>query len=158
MSRYLSDLAVLDLQTRKLNRLVRRRRPLAYWFSPDGRHIAYTHFKTVEPNSQQIVYELSTVSLGDAQEHVLVPNLRQEDGGSVSWSPDSTQLAYLTTGPKVQPDCFVIKVDGGEPRNLTNGKYPSFGDPNGGENRPPQWDSDGQNVYFTGTQRPPSGG
>ena len=148
MNRYLSDLAILDLQAGKLNRVVRKRRPMAYWFSPDARYIAYTHFKTVEPNSQQIVYELSTVSLADARERVLIPNLRQEDGGSVSWSPDSTQLAYLTTGPKVQPDCFVIKVDGGEPLNLTNGKYPSFGDPNGGENRPPQWDSDGRNLYL----------
>jgi dipeptidyl aminopeptidase/acylaminoacyl peptidase len=148
MNRYLSDLATLDLQTGKLNRMIRRRRPLGYWFSPDARYIAYTHFKNVEPNSQQIVYEFSVVSLSDAREHVLVPNLRQEDGGSVSWSPDSTQLAFLTSGPKAQPDCYVVKLDGSDPRNLTNGKYPSFGDPNGGENRPPQWDFEGQNLYL----------
>lgn len=151
MNRYLADLAVLDLASAKLQRVIKGKRPMGYWFSPDDRQVAYTHFKSVDENTQQIVYELSVVSLSNETSRTLVPELREEDGGSVSWSPDSKQLAYITSGPNTQADCFVITVENGESTNLTGGKYPPFGDPNGDENRPPLWDSRGQNLYLVST-------
>lgn len=148
MNRYLADLAVLDVATGKVHRIANGRMPMGYWFSPDNRSVAYTHFKSVDENTHQIVYELSIVSILNGAAHVLVPELRQEDGGSVSWSPDSKQLAYITSGPNTQADCFVLSLESGESRNLTGGKFPLFGDPNGDENRPPLWDSHGQNFYL----------
>ena len=150
-NRYLNDLAILDLTNGHLTRIVKSKKPLGYWFSPDGRSIAYTHFKFVEENSQQIVYELSIVALSDGQSRVIVPNLRQEDGASVSWSPDGKQLAYITSGPQMTGDCFVVNSTGGEPRNLTGGKFPPFGDPYGDESRPPLWDSEGKNLILVST-------
>jgi dipeptidyl aminopeptidase/acylaminoacyl peptidase len=147
MNHYLSDLAVLDVASGRLTRIAKRKKPLGYWFSPDGRIVAYTHLKEVQENTQQIIYELSVVTLADAQSRVLVPNLTQEDGGSVSWSPDGKRLAYLTSGPKTKGECFLIALEGGEPRKVTGEELPSLGDPYGGESHAPQWDTGGKNLY-----------
>src|SRR5262249_1555322 len=63
MNHYLSDLAVLDLPSGQLRRIAKMKKPLGYWFSPDGRMVAYTHLKEVQENTQQIIYELSVVTL-----------------------------------------------------------------------------------------------
>jgi dipeptidyl aminopeptidase/acylaminoacyl peptidase len=148
LNHYLSDLAVVDVASGQLTRIARKKRPLGYWFSPDGRFVAYSHLKEVQENTQQIIYELSMVSLADGQSRILVHNLTQEDGGSVSWSPDGKQLAYLTSGPKTKGECFVIGLEGGEPRKLSGEKLPSLGDPYGGESHAPQWDAEGKNLFL----------
>src|SRR5262245_2765128 len=146
MNRYLTDLVLLDVSSGKITRPVRRRRPMGYSFSPDGKRFAYTHFKAVPENTQQIIYELSVVALSDGAARVVVPELTEMDG-YFSWSPDGKQIAYITSGPKTKTDCYVVSADGGEPRNLTTGEHPPLAPSVGEDHHSPVWDPEGKNLY-----------
>lgn len=147
-NRYLADLATIDVATGRVERVVTRVRALGYWISPDGKLLAYTSFKTVRPHTQQDIYELSIVALPDGRARVLVPDIEQEYGVSVSWAPDSKSMAYTTAGPLASGDCFVVPLASGEPRNLTRSAHPSFGH----NHRAPLWDANGRNVYFISSE------
>jgi dipeptidyl aminopeptidase/acylaminoacyl peptidase len=147
-NRYLADLAMIDVASGRLERIVTRVRPLGYWISPDGNFLAYTSFKTVRPHTQQDIYELSVVTLSNGEARVLVPDIEQDYGVSVSWAPDSKSLAYTTAGPLASGDCFLVPLAGGEPRNLTRGAHPPFGH----NHRSPLWDANGRNVYFISSE------
>src|SRR4030095_1093325 len=56
MNHYLSDLAVLDVASGRLTRIAKMKKPLGYWFSPDGRIVAYTHLKEGQENTQQTTH------------------------------------------------------------------------------------------------------
>src|SRR5262245_923822 len=147
MNRYMGDLVLIDVATAAVKRLAREVKPLGYWISPSGTYLAYTNWKSVEPNSQQPLYDLVLVSLRDDRTQVLVSNLKQEYGISVSWSPDGKLLAYTTAGPKTQGDCVIVSTEGDEPRNVTETPHPTFAD----DHRAPLWDSAGQSLYFIGS-------
>lgn len=147
MDRYLADLAIFDVTTGLLTRPVKRRRPMAYSFSPDGKNFAYTHFKAVPANTQQIIYELSVVRAADGAERVIIPEMYEMDG-YFSWSPDSKHLAFVTSGTETKADCVVVSVDGGESVNLTKGDHPRFAPSVGEDQRLPVWDADGKNLYL----------
>jgi dipeptidyl aminopeptidase/acylaminoacyl peptidase len=147
-NRYLADLATIDVATGRLERIVTRVRALGYWISPDGKFLSYTSFKTVRPHTQQDIYELSVVTLSNGKARVLVPDIEQDYGISVSWAPDSKSLAYTTAGPLASGDCFVVPLAGSEPRNVTHGAHPPFGH----NHRAPLWDADGRNVYFISSE------
>jgi dipeptidyl aminopeptidase/acylaminoacyl peptidase len=144
MDRYIGDLALVDVKTGKAERIVKDVRPLGYWLSPDNSMIAYTHFAGSKENTQQIYYELKVVKIADKTSRMIVPQLMQDYGISVSWSPDSRSLAYTTEGQLAKGDCYVVGLDGGEPQLLTAGDHPPFGD----DHRAPLWDAAGENVYL----------
>jgi dipeptidyl aminopeptidase/acylaminoacyl peptidase len=152
--RYRSDLALIDVATGRVRRLVRDIALLGWWISPRGDAIAYTNMRhEVSPTSQNIFYDLAVVSLADGANRVIVPKLEQYYGLSVSWSPDEASLAYTTSGVSSQMagerprgDCFIVPASGGTPRNLTPDKHPSFGD----DHRAPLWDAEGRFIYLLG--------
>lgn len=148
MNRYLADLTLFDVKTGKTDHIVKAVRPLGYWVSPDGKMLAYTHWKGEKENTQQTTYELRVFSFADGNTKTIVPALEQEYGISVSWSPDSKSLAYTTAGPLTKGDCYVVSADGGEPQLLTPGDHPPFSD----EHRAPLWDSTGQNIYLISSE------
>jgi len=148
MNRYLADLTLVDVQSGKSNHIVKGVRPLGYWVSPDGKTLAYTHWKGTKENTQQTTYELRTYSFSDGSTKTVVPDLAQEYGISISWAPDSKSLAYLTAGPLTKGDCFVVSADGGAPQLLTSGDHPPFSD----EHRAPLWDSAGKNLYLISSE------
>jgi dipeptidyl aminopeptidase/acylaminoacyl peptidase len=123
---YLADLAVVDVETSKLKRLTRNEHVGSYALSPDGNYLAFTSPQKFESaGSQQILWNLQLVSLMTHETRTLASDLRLEfDGSPFSWSPDGTQLAYLTTGMETDKngtsDCFLVDVKGGTPRNITN--------------------------------------
>jgi dipeptidyl aminopeptidase/acylaminoacyl peptidase len=147
-NRYLADLAMIDVATGRVERMATRVRALGYWISPDGKFLAYTSFMTVRPHTQQDIYELSVVTLSNGKARVLVPDIEQDYGVSVSWAPDSKSLAYTTAGPLARGDCFVVPLASGEPRDLTRPAHPPFGH----NHRAPLWDADGRNVYFISSE------
>src|SRR5579884_4198469 len=92
--------------------------------SPDGATIAYV-VGSYEEHKNAI---RSTIWLGD----LASGESRQfTQGGNASmpwldsqprWSPDGTQLAFVSTRHEGKPQVFLISVTGGEPRQLTRAK------------------------------------
>lgn len=142
----LADLALIDVETGDLKRIVRGAKPRWFSFSPDGSQVGFTTMLGWEANSQQPVLDLQTYSIGEDRTRVLVPRIRQGFGISVSWSPDGKALAYLTGGQRAAGDCFIVPIAGGDPRKCTEGTHPSFAD----DFRAPLWDQAGKNLYFIG--------
>lgn len=145
MNRYIGDLALIDVATGKADHILKNGRPLGYWFSPNGKYVAYTNWTGTEDNTQQSLYEIGLISLANHQSQILVPSVEQDYGQSVSWTPDSNSLAYFSsTG-----DCFLVTVNGGKPYNLTStAPHPAFDH----EHRAPLWDSKGENIYLVSTE------
>lgn len=144
---YVIDLAVVDVNGGTTKRLARRLMVDYWWVSPDGRNVAVMMIKGRESQaSAKDLWDLNLISLIDGNQTTLVPNIATDALIPVSWSPDGKMLAYMTTGPKVANDCWIVSVNGGEPRNLTPGEQPLF------ERtflyRGPLWDAAGENVYL----------
>src|SRR5574341_930783 len=141
-----ADLALIELGSGKLQRIASEfEKPRWFSVSPDGSHVAFTNVKGLEAaNSQQVLYDLVAVSLSDGRAHVLASNLRQVFGINISWSPDGRFLSYTTSGPLAKGDCYLVELNGGEPRNVTAGWHPSFGHPF----RAPLWDDSGKSIYL----------
>jgi len=96
----LADLALADVATGRERRIVRRVRPMAYRFSPDGARIAYT---TRQPDDGKGSitwgsYDLSVVDTSGRDGRLLMPRIQQDYGLSFSWSPDGRQVGYTSGG------------------------------------------------------------
>jgi Tol biopolymer transport system component len=76
--------------------------------SPDGRWLTYI---SLDPRRQ-----LRLASLGGPEERTAAPDL--VDVASVAWSPDSRYLlAWARPDETVEPDYWIVPVDGGPPVN-----------------------------------------
>ncbi|HLA11830.1 MAG TPA: prolyl oligopeptidase family serine peptidase [Pyrinomonadaceae bacterium] len=144
----LGDLAMVDVSSGSVQRLVRRAETPWYSISPDGAAVGFSAVKGHEKNSQQASFDIAVVSLRDGQKRVVASNVKQI-WGSFSWSPDGRSLSYLTASsdPLARTDCFVVSVTGGAPRNLTPGEHPRFGD---NDTAVPLWDAAGKSLYLLG--------
>jgi dipeptidyl aminopeptidase/acylaminoacyl peptidase len=148
LNRYETDLTLIDIHTGAADHLVTACRSLGYWFSLDGKMLAWTHMKGLVPNTQQVAFDLRLFNLADRSSRTLVPAFNQEYGISVSWSPDGRSLAYTTAGQLAKGDAYLVNVQGGEPVLLTPGEHAPFGD----DHRAPLWDSKGENIYLISTE------
>jgi dipeptidyl aminopeptidase/acylaminoacyl peptidase len=146
---HLADLAAIDVDSGKTERLVRGSRIAKFWLSPDGSSIAYTMPQKFEAaGSQQILFDLAVYSFSAGQARVVAPHIQLDyDGSSVSWSPRGKTLGYRTGGALAKSSIFIVSATGGEVRNLTTALHPNFA--NSGF-QPPLWDAAGQNIYFIG--------
>lgn len=143
------DLVVVDVSNGAFKRLTRDFVPMWFRPSPDGSRVAFTSWAQLETEKTlQVLYDLAVVDLPDGKPRVLVSHMRQMWGMSVSWSPTGTMLAYTTSGPLAQGDCFIVPLSAGEPKNATPSPHPKFGHPF----RPPIWDREGKNVYLLATE------
>ncbi len=147
--RYLSDLALVDEATGNIDRIVKKVRPLGYWISPDGKHLAYTDGRGTAANTLQAVSELVLFTFAGKSVRSLVPNIEEAFGISVSWSPDSRSLAYITGSQNAKGDCFVVSIRGGSPQILTEGKHPPFDH----DFRAPLWDTNGEYIYLIRSEK-----
>ena len=147
----ISDLALLDLKTKKVTRLVERANVRFYGFSPDEKRVACTVLKGWQANSQQPAYDLDVVDLATHSRKTIAREITLGYGIEWNWTPDGRNVAYIpsgiagkgTAGPIV-----VVPVDGGEARTLKAEGVPSF-DPGEGEYAPVS-DENGQNFYAVG--------
>jgi len=147
LDRYLCDLALINIDNGNVQRIARRFKPTGYFISPDGSHIAFANVKGLETlNSFQTLHDIIIVSVTEGSSRVISQNVKMTFGTSISWSPDSKSLAYLTSGPIARGDCYVVEVGKGEPRNLTEAAHPNFG----GDFRRPLWDYAGNKIYCLG--------
>lgn len=142
-----ADLAVVDLETRTTKHIASRIITDGYWLSPDGTHVAILNFKRRASNGNlQSLFDLLVVSLADGRSQTLVTDFGSDVLIPVSWSPDGKFLAYMTAGPTVRNDCWVVPSAGGEPRNVTRGEHPRFDSTF--LYRGPLWDEGGNNIYL----------
>lgn len=142
-----SDLVLVDIFSGEVSGIVLAQRISKYRISPDGSAIAYTDpVQFEQPGSQQILFDLVTVTLPTKQRRVVASKIRLDfDGAQFSWSPNSRELSFQSGGvlEKTQ-DCYVVDAYLGGPRNVTN--LP----PNNSSFRAavPLWDATGHHLYF----------
>lgn len=144
---YAVDIAVVDVSAGSTRRVARRILADSWWISPDGTKIAVMMVRGRESHRDSTdLWDLNVISLADGTQKTLASNIATDVLIPVSWSPDAKMLAYVTKGPKIPNDCWVVSISGGEPRNITPGEQPVF------EGtflyRGPLWDSTGENVYL----------
>jgi len=142
----LRDLVSIDANSGKAAPIVAGKRIGTFLLSPDGSRIAYsvpTHFE--KPGSQQILFDLGTISIATNREQILGSNIRLDyDGASFSWSPDGSRISFHTGGGEEKNfDCFVVEVESGTTRNVTT--LPPMA--SGRKSSRPLWDGQGH-IYF----------
>jgi dipeptidyl aminopeptidase/acylaminoacyl peptidase len=148
-NRALADIALIDINSGRVTRLTRGSHPIWFAMSPDGTNVAFTEMKGLESDREtQSIFDLVVVSLNSGTPRSLASNIRLESGRTVSWSPDSKMLAYITGGALAKGDCFTVTLDGSAARLLTPDSHPSFD--NSGL-CPPLWDRASQNLYLIGS-------
>ncbi len=148
MSGWNADLAILDLQTQSVTRLVSGTPVRFYAFSPDERYVAYTVLKGAEPNTQQPNFDMAVYELATGAKRTLSTNIRLAYGIEWSWSPDSRRIAYVETGQLGDGGIVLVSITDGNETKLAREGVPSF-DPGDGE-YPPLWDEKGENLYGVG--------
>lgn len=147
LSAYAVDLAVVDLETKQTKHVASRIITDGYWLSPDGTNVAVLIYKGRQSHTTlQSLFDLVVFSLVNGQSRTLVSDFGSDVLTPVSWSPDGKFVAYITYGPTVKNDCWIVPISGGEPRNVTQGEHPLF------EStivyRGPLWDPTGENIYL----------
>ena len=137
---YLSDLAIVNVFTGKVERIACQMKIIGYWISPDGTKVACTVLKEDSGSGpESSTYDLLIIFLSNKQIKVVASEIQQTRGISVSWSPDGKLLSYISRG-----NCFIVSASEGKPRNLTKGSHSDFYH----TYRPPLWDAEGKNLYF----------
>jgi dipeptidyl aminopeptidase/acylaminoacyl peptidase len=148
LDRNLRDLDSIDVRSREMKALVRGTRITTFSLSPDGSQVAFTIPKRFEKDgSQQILFDLAVAQIRGGKEAVLASDIRLEfSGDRFRWSPDSRQIAYCESGPRVGGDCYVAQVEGKRPENITGLASSREGDFSGSV--APLWDAPGRSVFF----------
>lgn len=153
---YAADIGLIDVATSKIVYLTRDIHPANYWISPDGKYLAYMDFKGHEAKTEQQIFDLGLYSFVDHSYRILISDIVDAVDGmgmSVSWSPDSRSLAYITDGQLndsgdsqlARGDCYVVSINAGKPRNVTKGDHPPFQS----GMFAPLWDPKGEAIYLT---------
>lgn len=144
----LRDLASIDVKSGQVSTIVQGKRIATYLISPDGSQIAYTIPRRFEkPGSQQIIFDLVTVALSSGKERVVASDVRLDFGGRFNWSPDGSRLSYRNFGPEERTfDCYVVGLDGENPRNVTMLARQQEWPPH--TSKDALWDIDGKSIYF----------
>lgn len=144
---FAADLAVVDVETGSVERIVRSEPVRLYELSPDGRFVAYTVLSGAVPDTQQALFDLRLHDLSDGTDTVLVHDALLRYGIEWSWSPDGTRLAYTSSGQKGEGHFVILSVPDGTARVLGD-DAPHFA-PGEGE-IPPIWSADGGTLYGVG--------
>ena len=141
----LSDLALVNLASGAVSRVATETIPSRYAFSPDGASIAWTVATGIEPNTQQVNYDLFVLDLAGGPLRRLASGMRLNYGIGWSWAPDGRKLAWFPSGQLGQrEEERVVVVDPGsaERRGLAHGA-PTFA---AGGWVPPLWSADGAAI------------
>jgi dipeptidyl aminopeptidase/acylaminoacyl peptidase len=110
--------------------------------SPDGRRVVYgTEVSGMRGGSQ---VDVSALFLADARDGSHVQRITACPGAvcdehSVAWSPDGTQLAFVTTDAAEQPQLALAAGDGSGAHLITRARGPLD---------TPRWSPDGKQIAF----------
>lgn len=145
----LVDLVLVDVASGNAQSVVQNRGIAVYRLSPDGSRVAFTSPKRfAKPGSQQVLYDLTVVTLRGLQERVVAPDIPLDLLGDFSWSPDGRQLAFETNGDGyLAIDGYVVDAARGEPRNIT--LFPAMKETSWLNNMlRPRWSAQGDYLYL----------
>ena len=147
LTAYAWDIALVDLETRQTKYIASRIVTDAYWLSPDGTNLAVLVYKGRQSHeSLQSLFDLVVVSLVTGESRTLIADFASDVLTPISWSPDGKFVAYITVGPAVKNDCWIVAVSGGEPKRVTQGEHSPFDATIA--YRGPLWDATGENIYL----------
>ncbi len=147
---YRCDLAVVDVRTGNVQHLAENWRIIGWKMAPDGNAVAVLRYTEMESRLQQFYFTLMVLPLDGGAPRLLARRIPQAYGVSLSWSPDSSSLAYTTQERGATSGLFVVAADGStEPRALH--------DPRQelelvGDVEAPRWSEDGRRVYCVAKQ------
>jgi dipeptidyl aminopeptidase/acylaminoacyl peptidase len=142
---FAADIAVFDVVSGQVRRLTTAENPFGVWLSPDGEHIAYTHFKRFESGvSIKEIFDLLLVRIPDAIGTTVAKDISASGGSGVSWSPDGNSLAFLADVDNKGERCSVFSMLTRTSRPLTDSSHPSFQT----LYRRPVWDRSSTKLYF----------
>jgi dipeptidyl aminopeptidase/acylaminoacyl peptidase len=143
-----ADLALLDLRTNSVTRLVEGAAVRAYAFAPNDSIVAYTVLKGAEPSTQQPNLDLMLKGLVGGAPRTLAVNARMGYGIEWSWSPDSKSIAYISSGQLGSGEIVVVQVANGSEQRLKPNGAPNFG---AGEGEyAPLWSANGRQLFAIG--------
>src|SRR5579864_650685 len=105
--------------------------------SPDGKTVAYVVTSVTEADGGST----SAIWLGNLEDG----STRQFTAGDAAdtepqWAPDSTRLAFVSTRHEGKPQIFVIGLQGGEPRRVTDVPHGAGA---------PRWSPDDRSICFS---------
>lgn len=134
---FAADLAMVDVESGKLQYITHGLTPAGTWLSPDGSMVAFLNLTGSQ--NRRPLFDLVVLSLSNASPRVAATAIQQAPLGlSVSWSPDSKLIGYMSSG-----DCFIVPSDNsGASRSATKAVHPRFID----SGQPPIWDANGHSI------------
>jgi dipeptidyl aminopeptidase/acylaminoacyl peptidase len=148
------DLVRIEVETGEAVRLLEGRAVRDFDLSPDGRYLAVmVQLGPESVGAQQPLFDLVVVPTDPAAggEPVARTTVRQGYGISIGWSPASDQVAFATVGPLAAGDIELLRLGGGEVRNLTAELEESLAPARSSEvYARPLWTPDGRGVLWTG--------
>ncbi|WP_137789266.1 prolyl oligopeptidase family serine peptidase [Bacillus sp. E(2018)] len=113
-NRYRADLTLIDLSSGTIKILTRGLKPVGMKLSSNGKFLAFTNCLGDERvNSQQNLFELCILSLGDYQNTLLTRienKIRMDYGWSFCWGLDNETIYYLTSGPQSEGGLWAVNT------------------------------------------------
>jgi dipeptidyl aminopeptidase/acylaminoacyl peptidase len=136
-----ADLAIIDMQSQTVRRMISRAN--IHWaaFSPDGKSVlAITSTGFAGHGSNQILYDVSVMPAGGGATIFKKSGVLLIGADHVSWSPDGTMLSYKTAD-----EVGAWRLDGTTAAKADR----AFGRGFDTDNRPPRWEAGGRYLCFT---------
>lgn len=136
-----ADLALLNIETGRVQRIARRQRILWYGFSPDQRYVAYTDIDGDSQQEAEIFYGIELVDRRSGQIRPLAQHVPMDYGVELNWSPDSRSLALTEHDKQAVVSLSVLPIDGSARRPLFQSAAVSL------KETAPHWTADGRQLY-----------
>ena len=144
----LGDLAAVDIRNGTMRRLVTGRRIEGFAVSPDRRSVAFVAPVGFDGDgSSQTLADLGVVAANGGAPRILGHGVPLGfNGASLSWSPQSTSIAFEDTGRKTSGQVRVYDAAGVKPLHQIGFPDKKNQDSEGGS--PPAWDAAGRTLTF----------
>jgi dipeptidyl aminopeptidase/acylaminoacyl peptidase len=145
-AQHASDLAIIDIRTGGVHRVVQNIRPSGYWIAPHGTAVAFTELDTSRTTERRTcALRLVPLPSGDIQ--TLVRGIPQATCLAVSWSPHGDVLSYAATNTRGGVDLYAVSPGDHAPRLLTRGTHVGLRLP---REQGPQWLVEDSSIVMLG--------